>query len=229
MKARFAQTLAVAIPLILSGCATDDPHRRAKTGAVIGAVTGAVIGHQISHGSGAWVGAAVGGLAGGGVGHYMDNQQREFEQSLAYEQQQHQLEIERLKDDTLKLSLDAEVSFDFDSARIKPAFQPSLDKLADVLIKYDRSVVHVVGHTDSTGSAEYNRQLSLRRAENVSRYLEQRGVPYQRLRSEGRGEAEPRDTNATEAGLQLNRRVELYVKPLVDGRESEAYRSPSYY
>ena len=228
MKTRFVQAMFVAVPLVLAGCATDDPHQRAKTGAVIGAVTGAVIGHQVSHGSGKWVGAAVGALAGAGVGNYMDNQQRDFEQSLAYEQEQNQLEIERMRDDTLKLSLDSEVSFDFDSARIKPAFEPSLGKLADVLIKYDRSVVHVVGHTDSTGSAEYNQQLSKQRADSVAQYLERRGVPYQRLRTEGRGETEPRDTNATEAGRQLNRRVEIYVKPLVEGRESDAYQPPRY-
>lgn len=228
MKRGCTPAICLAATLLLSGCATDDPNRRAKTGAVIGALTGAVIGHQVSHGSGKWVGAAVGALAGAGVGHYMDNQQRDFERSLAYEREQNQLEIERMRDDTLKLSLDSEVSFDFDSARIKPAFAPSLDKLADVLIKYDRSVVHVVGHTDSRGSADYNQRLSRQRAESVARYLERRGVPRERLRTEGRGETEPRDTNATEAGRQLNRRVEIYIKPLVEGRESEAYRSPRY-
>jgi len=212
----------------VTGCATDDPNRRAKTGAAIGAVAGAVLGHQISHGSGKWVGAAVGALAGGGVGHYMDNQQKDFEQALREEQQQNQLEIERLKDDTLKLSLDSEVSFGFDRSDIKSAFEPSLDKLADVLIKYDRTVVHVVGHTDSTGADDYNWRLSEQRAENVVAYLEQRGVPYDRLLSEGRGETEPRATNETEAGRQLNRRVEIYVKPVVEGQEQRAYESPDY-
>ncbi len=118
MKTRFMQAMFIAVPLVLSGCAANDPHQRAKTGAVIGALTGAVIGHQVSHGSGKWVGAAVGALAGAGVGNYMDNQQRDFEDSLAYEQEQNQLEIERMRDDTLKLSLDSEISFDFDSARV---------------------------------------------------------------------------------------------------------------
>lgn len=228
MKTGFMPAIFVAVPLVLSGCATDDPNRRAKTGAAIGAVTGAVIGHQVSHGSGKWVGAAAGALAGAGIGHYMDNQQRDFEQTLAYEREQNQMEIERMRDDTLKLSLDSEVSFDFDSARIKPTFKPSLEKLADLLIKYDRSVVHVVGHTDSSGSAEYNQRLSKQRAQSVAQFLERQGVPYERLRTEGRGENEPRDTNATEAGRQLNRRVEVYVKPIVEGRESDAYLPPKY-
>lgn len=224
---RFVIGAALAATLI-SGCTTNDPNQRAKTGAAIGAVAGAVLGHQLDHGSGKWVGAAVGALAGAGVGHYMDNQQRAFEQSLAQEQRAHQLEIERLKDDTLKLSIDSEVSFDFDSARIRPAFRRSLDKLADVLLKYNRTVVHIVGHTDSTGPADYNLELSRRRAEAVADYLASRGVPRTRLRTEGRGESEPRASNATAAGRQLNRRVEIYVKPIVEGREYKAYESPRY-
>ncbi len=213
---------------LVSGCTTNDPNQRAKAGAAIGAVVGAIAGHQVDHGAGKWVGAAVGALAGAAVGNYMDNQQRAFEQSLAQERQAHQLEIERLKDDTLKLSIDSEVSFDFDSARIKPAFRHSLDKLADVLRKYNRTVVHIVGHTDSTGSAAYNLDLSRRRAEAVADYLASRGVPRDRLRTEGRGESEPRATNATEAGRQLNRRVEIYVKPIIEGQEYRAYESPRY-
>jgi len=222
------QITALILVAAVVGCATDDPNRRTKIGAGVGAVAGAVIGHQISHNSGNIIGAAVGALAGGAVGYYMDNQQREFEASLRQEQEQHQLEIERLKDDTLKLSLDAEVSFDFNEAAIKPAFEPSLNKLADVLLKYDRTVVHVVGHTDSVGPEQYNQQLSQRRASAVADYLAQRGVPYDRLRSEGRGESEPRASNATEAGRQLNRRVEIYVKPIVEGQEGKAYESPDY-
>lgn len=222
------QIMALVLVAAVAGCATDDPNRRAKIGAGVGAVAGAVIGHQISHNSGNIIGAAVGALAGGAVGYYMDNQQRDFEAALRQEQEQHQLEIERLKDDTLKLSLDAEVSFDFNQAAIKPAFEPSLNKLADVLLKYDRTVVHVVGHTDSVGPEQYNQQLSQRRASAVADYLDQRSVPYDRLRSEGRGESEPRASNATEAGRQLNRRVEIYVKPIVEGQEERAYEPPVY-
>ena len=228
MKVTVFRMVLLSTALVIVGCATDDPNRRAKTGAAIGAVVGAVVGHQADDDAGKWVGAAVGALAGGAVGHYMDNQQQDFERELAEEQRLRHLEIERLRDETLKLSLDAEVSFDFDSARIKRAFEPSLDKLANVLVKYDRTVVHVVGHTDSTGSEAYNQSLSERRAQSVARYLEMRDVPYRRLRSEGRGELEPRATNATEAGRQLNRRVEIFIKPIVEGQEPRAYESPRY-
>lgn len=222
--------LACAVTVGITGCATEnDPNQRAKVGAAVGAVTGALLGHQLDDGAGKWVGAAVGALAGAGVGHYMDNQQQDFETSLSSERAANQLEIERMRDDTLKLTLDSEVSFDFGKADIKPSFRPSLDKLAQLLMKYDRTVVHVVGHTDSVGSDSYNQQLSERRAMSVGDYLASYGVPRQRLRTEGRGEGEPRATNATEAGRQLNRRVEIFVKPVVEGQEQRAYDSPRYY
>jgi len=228
MNTKLLTPLAAAITLALSGCATNDPYQRTKTGAVVGAVTGAVIGHQISHGKGAWVGAAVGALAGGAIGNYMDNQQQEFEAALAYEQQQHQLEIERLQEDTLRLILDSEITFNVDSARIKPSFYRSLDKMADLLIKYDRSMINVVGHTDNTGSADYNYRLSQQRAESVVNYLQQRGVPYGRLRAEGRGENDPIASNATPEGRRMNRRVELYVRSTGDGGGSGNYQSQRY-
>lgn len=221
-----ASTLAV----LLSACATvDDPNRRAKTGAGAGAAAGAVIGQVLGGDTEATlIGAAVGAVAGGAVGHYMDNQQAAFEEELAQERQANAIEIERMRDDTLKLSVNNEVSFDFGKDTLKPAFYPSLDSLADVLMKYDRTVVHVIGHTDSVGSEAYNQALSERRAQAVANYLINRGVPYDRIRSEGRGELEPRDTNNTEAGRQLNRRVEIFVKPIVEGQENRAYESPQY-
>ena len=231
MSGTISRTLILAVlGAGLAGCTTaDDPNQRAKIGAAVGAVTGAIIGHQIDGGSGRFVGAAVGALAGGGVGHYMDNQQRDFETALQRERDANQLEIERLRDDTLKLTVDSEVSFDFNRAEIKPAFRPSLDKLAQLIIKYDRTVVHVVGHTDSVGDEGYTQRLSERRAESVADYLASGGEPRGRLRTEGRGEREPRASNETEAGRQLNRRVEVFVKPIVEGEEYRAYESPRYY
>ena len=228
MSKRKQVSVLLAVALVV-GCAADDPHRRTKTGAAVGAVAGAVLGHQLDDDSGKYYGAAVGALAGGAVGYYMDDQEQDFNQALADERDQHAIEIERMRDDTLKLSLDSEVSFDFDQAYIKPAFTPSLNKLSEVLNKYNRTIVHVVGHTDNVGSEAYNMDLSRRRAEAVVEYLENHGVPSNRLRTEGRGEAGPRATNETEAGRQLNRRVEIYVKPLVEGQEQRAYESPRYY
>ncbi len=211
----------------LGACAANDPYARTKTGAAVGAVAGAILGHQLDDDSGRFVGAAIGALAGGAVGNYMDGQQQAFDQALVEEQQQHGLEIQRLQDGSLKLDIPSEVSFDLDRAEIKPAFQPTLDKVANILRQYDRSVVYIVGHTDSTGAELYNRQLSQRRADSVAQYLVSRGVDWQRLRSEGRGELEPRASNATEAGRQLNRRVELLIQPVVQGQEQSAHQAPA--
>lgn len=217
------------IAVALTACAANDPNRRAKTGAAIGAVVGAVVGNQVDKSTkGRVLGAAVGALAGAAVGNYMDKQQQDFERQLEQERQQKALEIERLKDDTLRLNLDSEVSFDFNRAEIKPAFRPTLNKLGEVINKYDRTVVHVVGHTDSVGSSSYNQQLSRQRADSVVAYLARSGVPSDRLRAEGRGESEPRATNSTASGRQLNRRVEIYIKPIVEGQEQRAYQPPRY-
>ncbi len=204
---------------LVAGCASTGPNgqqtaNRAGTGAVIGAISGAVIGHQVDKDRGAIAGAVIGGATGAVVGNYMDEQERAFNEALAEEQRQNEIEVERVRDDLLKLTLDSEVSFDFDRAEIKPAFRPSLDKLGRVLRRYDRTEVLVVGHTDATGPDEYNQRLSERRAMAVADYLSSNtGVDRFRLRTEGRGEREPRADNSTEAGRQLNRRVEVYVRP----------------
>jgi outer membrane protein OmpA-like peptidoglycan-associated protein len=213
MKLGLPITILVSV-LLFAGCATNDPNRRAKTGAAIGAVTGAVIGHQIDPKHGRYYGAAIGALAGGGIGHYMDRQEQEFQQALAAERRANELQIQRMRDQSLRLTLDSEVSFAFNSAEIKPSFRPTLDKLAALIQKYDRTLVHIVGHTDNVGSPEYNQDLSERRAYAVLDYLASYGIDRRRLTAEGRGESDPRDTNATEAGRQLNRRVEIFVTPV---------------
>jgi outer membrane protein OmpA-like peptidoglycan-associated protein len=159
----------------------------------------------------------------------MDRQQRAFEQALADEQQRNNLEIQRLRDGSLKLNIPSEVSFDFDSASVKRVFMPTLDKVADIMRQYDRTVVHVIGHTDSVGADSYNLQLSQRRANNVADFLASQGVVPQRLRTEGRGERQPRASNADPDGRQINRRVELFIKPIVEGQEQMAYQSPGSY
>ena len=213
----------VAAVLMMSGCAStpSDPNRNTKekamAGAAIGAIAGAIIGHQRDHSGGALrgalIGAAAGGALGAGVGAYMDRQQAEFEQQLASERSAHQVEIERLENENLKITMNSEVSFDFNSAAIQPAFTGTLDKVNDIISRYSRTNVKVVGHTDSVGSTAYNQRLSEDRAKSVAWYMEDSGVAPQRVSTEGRGESEPRANNETEAGRQLNRRVELLIIP----------------
>ena len=208
--------------VFMSGCATQSSNsevadrNNTAVGAVIGAVAGAVIGGQLdddgNRDRGILIGAAAGAAAGAGIGAYMDRQEEEFRAALEEEQRRSEIEIERVKEDLLKLTFDSEVTFDFDSALVKSSFQGSLDKVSNVIKKYG-SDAEVVGHTDSIGSEAYNQQLSERRALAVKIYLLEHGVDIERLSSYGNGELAPRDTNETESGRQLNRRVEIFVRP----------------
>ncbi|EAU53671.1 OmpA family protein [Mariprofundus ferrooxydans] len=215
--------LGVAAGLTLTACVSDpnDPNKNTKekaaVGATIGALAGAVIGYQGDHSGGALRGALIGGAAGGalgaGVGIYMDKQQAEFNRQLAAEQQAHQIEVERLQNENLKITMNSEISFDYNSAQLKPAFTDTLNKVADILKRYPRSTIRITGHTDNRGSTQYNQQLSEQRAQAVKWYLSDRGVDPRRIIAEGRGELQPRATNDTEAGRQLNRRVEMLIVP----------------
>lgn len=226
MKAKIITSMALATAMS-SGCMTeDDPNRRAKMGAIAGAIGGAVIGHQVQGEYGRYVGAAVGALAGGAVGNYMDQQHRELRRALEDELRAEYVTLERIDKDTIKLSLSSEASFDVDQSRLKSAFKPALNRVAGVMSNYDQTVIHIVGHTDNTGSAEHNQRLSERRAESVASYLRGHGISYGRLQTYGHGEDEPRASNNTAYGRKLNRRVELYINALVEGRERDARRSP---
>ena len=221
-----ATTMSVAMLVGLAACAADDPNRRAKTGAGIGAVLGAVIGSQVGDDN-ALLGAAIGALAGGAVGHYQDKQQRALEVALENELKQQQVNVERLDNDVLLVRLNDGASFDFDSAALKDSFRPTLDKIAAETSTYDKTILHVVGHTDTVGSDSYNQTLSQRRAESVANYLQNDGVDQRRLRTEGRGENEPRRPNTTEVDRAVNRRVEIFIKPIVEGQEQNAFAAPS--
>ena len=213
----------IALSALLIGCAAQpsDPNASADRnntaiGAIIGAVAGAGVGGQLdddgNRDKGTILGAIAGAAAGAGIGNMMDKQEQEFRDALAAEQRRSEIEIERVREDLLKLTFDNEVTFDLNSAGIKSSFSNSLDKVADVMQKYD-SVAQVVGHTDSSGAEDYNQALSERRANAVVGYLMESGVAGSRLTASGRGEYEPRESNATEAGRALNRRVEVFVTP----------------
>jgi outer membrane protein OmpA-like peptidoglycan-associated protein len=205
--------------LLLAACTThaDGTQSANKTaiGAGIGAVAGGVLGNRLDKDNrvrGTVIGAAAGTAAGAGIGYLMDRQEAELREQLASERTDHAIELERVRDDLLKLTLANEISFDFGSAAIKPAFKPTILKLAEVLRKYDRNEITIIGHTDAVGSDSYNQVLSERRAVAVREELSLLGVPASRLRAIGRGEFEPRADNGTEAGRQLNRRVEILVQ-----------------
>lgn len=212
MTISFKTFTVVIATTLFSGCATDDPHQRAKIGAGIGAVAGAVLGHQANDDNGKFVGAAAGAAAGAAIGNYMDKQQREMEEQLADEQRSKEIELERVQEDTIKLNLSSEVSFDTDSSAIKPSFYSSLNKISGIINQYDQTTIRIVGHTDSRGSDEHNQILSEKRAESVRSYLNDQGVSMPRMRTIGMGETQPIGDNSSRSGQSENRRVEIFLK-----------------
>ena len=209
--------------LALAGCAADQPlgnmgHREAGT--LIGAVGGAVVGavaYDRNRTKGAVVGAVGGALAGGAVGRYMDDQKRDLEKNLSTEIKLGQARVEKLPNDVVRVTMTSQTAFDTNSTAIKSGFHSTMDKIAEVMVRYGKTTLTVVGHTDDVGSNPYNQALSERRALSVAQYLESKRVNALRLATAGKGETQPRSSNSTEAGRQENRRVEIYVEPVVEG------------
>lgn len=110
---------------------------------------------------------------------------------------------------TTKVVLNADTFFDFDKATLKPEGRQVLDQVADQANAMELETLIAVGHTDSTGPAAYNQKLSVRRADSVKDYLVSKGVPADRIYTEGKGESDPIATNATREGRAENRRVEI--------------------
>jgi len=212
-------TPILAMSVALAGCA-DRPLTYTETGAIIGAASGAVIGaaaYKKDRTKGAVVGAVGGGLAGAGVGAYMDAQKRDLEKNLAKEIQAGQARVEKLPNDVVRVTMTNQTAFETDSSAIKPGFNSTMDKLADVVVRYGKTTLTVVGHTDNVGTDSYNQRLSEQRALSVAQYLEARRVNGMRLATAGKGETQPVSSNSTEGGRQANRRVEIYVEPVVQG------------
>lgn len=200
--------LAVAVSsFVVTGCAN---MTNAQKGATIGAIAGAVIGKGTGdHDKSRYVwGAVAGAIAGGAIGAYMDKQEQEFRESLAGSG----IEVIR-EGDNIRLQLPSNVTFATDSSSISQSFHPVLTDVARVLNRYEKTTMMVEGHTDSVGDANYNLQLSERRAFSVRNYLVGEGVDQRRVTTIGYGETQPIADNGTAGDRQENRRVELRIVP----------------
>ena len=223
MKRKLISTLVAGA--LLAGCGdipkpSDRPLENWEGGALIGAGIGAVVGavaYSKDRTKGAVLGAVGGGLAGGAVGAYMDSQKKDLEKNLAKEIQAGQAKVESMPDHVVRITMTNQTAFDTNSSTIKPGFDSTMDKLADVVVRYAKTTLVVVGHTDNVGSDSYNQKLSERRAAAVAQYFESRRVNPVRPSVSGKGESSPVASNASEAGRQQNRRVEIYVEPVVQG------------
>ena len=211
MRATVTSLLAAGT-LVSAGCASmNQKERGAVIGAGAGAAIGGVIGNQTgSTARGAIIGAVVGGAAGAIIGHQMDQQAKELDQSIPG------AKVERVGEG-IQVTFESGLLFDFDSDRIRPDAAKNFQELANSLKKFGNSNLLIVGHTDSQGEDAYNMNLSQRRANSASAYLQSLGVPASRISTAGRGETEPVASNDTDAGRQLNRRVEVAI-----------YASPEY-
>jgi len=207
-------TALVAILCVSCAPPQTNTGKGAAYGAAGGAVAGAIIG-QVAGGdtestlAGAAIGAAVGGLSGAGVGKMMDNQERDMRDALAASE----AAAIRREGDLLAVSLKGDVTFDYDSATVRPGLHSEIDRISNVLIKYPQTVIRVEGHTDNTGSESYNMDLSQRRADSVQNLIVQQGVSSTRIETMPYGESMPIADNSTEAGRAMNRRVEIKIAP----------------
>lgn len=198
-------SLATAI-ILFPGCSS---FTKTEKGAAIGAGGGGVIGAFIGKAAGntalgAIIGGAVGGTAGALIGHKMDKQAAEIKQTVPG------ATVTR-EGEGILVKFDSGILFDIDKTAVKPVAQTSLKKLAVSLQNNPQTNILVVGHTDSTGTAEHNMDLSIRRAGAVKAFLVGEGIDDSRLTTKGKGETEPIALNSTVDGRAQNRRVEIVI------------------
>lgn len=192
--------------LVTSSCAE---WTRMQKGAAIGAGAGGAVGGLIGHSAGntavgVLLGAAIGGAAGAYIGNYMDKQAAEIEKDIAGAR------VERVGEG-IKITFTSGIMFDTDKAMLKDAYKGELAELAGILKKYEDTNILLEGHTDSTGSDDYNMELSRKRAQAVADYLALQNVSSPRFTIMGYGESQPIATNDTAAGRAQNRRVEVAI------------------
>ncbi len=207
---------ALAGAMMVSACTTDPYTGEQKVsntlgGAALGAGLGAGLG-MLAGGDdrrNALIGAGIGALAGGLGGNYMDQQEAELRRQL----QGTGVSVTRTGDQII-LNMPSNITFATDQDQVVSGFYPTLNSVALVLNKFNRTIVDVYGHTDSTGSDKHNFDLSQRRALSVANYLNGQGVDSRRFAVTGFGPTSPIATNATEAGRAQNRRVEIQLSPL---------------
>jgi outer membrane protein OmpA-like peptidoglycan-associated protein len=201
-------TLFVLMVFLLAAvhCASWNKTTR---GAVIGGAGGAVVGGVIGHAAGstllgAILGAAVGGAAGAYIGNYMDKQAAEIQRDLEG------AEVQRIGEG-IKITFDSGILFDIDKSDLRPVSKTNLAELAKILNKYPDTNILIEGHTDDTGSDDYNMNLSKDRAQAVAFYMATLDVKSARFSTSGYGETQPIVMNDTPEGRQKNRRVDIAV------------------
>ena len=199
--------------VFLVSCAGTKQQQGTGAGASIGAGAGAIIGQAIGRNTdstllGAAIGAAVGGIAGNQIGAYMDRQEAALQNAMATSIATNQASIQRANQQTLIATFKGDVFFDHNSSAIKPGGYSELTRVAQALNQNPGTNIQIQGHTDRSGSEQYNQQLSQRRAETVMAVLMQNGVDQYRMSAIGFGESQPISSNPAQ-----NRRVTMVLTP----------------
>ena len=196
----------VLASLVLTGCASTN----AEKGAAIGAISGAVLGKATSNHKNkrAVFGAAIGAIAGAAIGDYMDKQEQAFRDELSGSG----IDVVR-EGDNLRLIMPSNITFATGQSYITSGFHTTLNDVAKVLVKFDKTLLSIEGHTDSSGAADFNQKLSEQRATSVKSYLMNQNILAARLNTTGYGETQPVAANNTAQNKALNRRVEIQIVP----------------
>lgn len=198
--------LTVALLLAVS-CANKsengDENSKTKKGAGIGAFVGAVAGSILSKDKkkGALIGGVVGATAGGLYGKKLDKQAEELREVAET----------RRTDRGIITKLKGDITFETGKANVKDNAVNRLEKMAKILKKYPENNITVLGHTDSTGSMNVNKNLSEERAKQVKEILVSHGVPSSNIQTLGLASKDPVASNNTYEGRAENRRVELAI------------------
>ena len=214
LAALLISTLAVSACNTSTGFDQKIDRTKTKQGAIIGGLVGAVAGmsksgdNSVERKQRAVRGALIGAGLGAAIGNELDKQAAELQRDMNNNDV-----IIQNTGDRLIVTLPQDILFAVDSTHITPSLRSDLSVLAQNLINYPNSTIQIIGHTDNTGSADYNQSLSTERALAVSSILQQNGVPQFRIQSTGRGESQPIASNLTPEGRAQNRRVDVVILP----------------
>ena len=206
--------IAIALGVLITSCGAVKNSNKQQRGTAIGAaggtILGLIIGNNVGDGDnqteGAVIGAVVGGVAGNIIGRKMDKQAQEISQELPG------AEVERVGEGiVVTFDEGSGVKFATNQSNLNSSSKMTLDKLVGIMNKYPGTEVLVAGHTDDTGAAAYNMELSKKRAMSVLDYLVVDGIDRDRIAMTYSGETDPRSSNATPEGRAENRRVEIGI------------------
>jgi outer membrane protein OmpA-like peptidoglycan-associated protein len=196
--------IAIAgIAVITASCKSlNNTQKGTGIGAAAGAVAGGLIFKNTA--AGAIVGAAVGGAAGYAIGRHMDKQAKDIKAAIP------DAEVTRVGEG-IEMTFNSALLFKINSAELSADAKTDLDKLAGVFVQYPETNILVEGHTDDTGSDEFNMALSEKRANSVNGYLQGKGLAASRFQVKWYGETQPKYPNDSDSNRVKNRRVELAI------------------